>query len=134
MNIDPIFTNTQKVAIKYLFDKTTNDVLFGGAAGGGKSFVGCSWLIIMALKYPKTRYLIGRSKLLNLKNTTLNTFFEVCSLLNIISGKHYTFNASSNIISFYNGSEIILKDLFLYPSDKNFDSLGSLEITAAFID
>ena len=24
--------------------------------------------------------------------------------------------------------------MFLYPSDRNFDSLGSLEITAAFID
>ena len=134
MNIDPIFTNTQKVAIKYLFDKTTNDVLFGGAAGGGKSFVGCSWLIIMALKYPKTRYLIGRSKLLNLKNTTLNTFFEVCSLWNVKANEHYNFNGSSNVITFYNGSEIILKDLFLYPSDRNFDSLGSLEITGAFID
>jgi hypothetical protein len=33
-----------------------------------------------------------------------------------------------------NGSEILLKDLFLYPSDPNFDSLGSLEITGAFID
>ena len=40
---------------------------------------------------------------------------------------------SSNIITFYNG-EVILKDLFQYPSDKNFDSLGSLELTAAFID
>ena len=134
LTIEPNFTTTQKKAIKYLFDDTTNEVLFGGAAGGGKSFVGCSWIIMLALKHPKTRYLIGRSKLLNLKNTTLNTFFEVCSLWNLISGKHYNFNASSNIISFFNGAEIILKDLFLYPSDKNFDSLGSLEITSAFID
>jgi len=28
----------------------------------------------------------------------------------------------------------LLKDLFLYPSDPNFDSLGSLEITGGFID
>ena len=28
----------------------------------------------------------------------------------------------------------MLKDLFLYPADPNFDSLGSLEITGAFID
>tara|TARA_R110001583_G_scaffold40461_1_gene129209 strand:- start:8963 stop:10273 length:1311 start_codon:yes stop_codon:yes gene_type:complete len=134
LNIDPIFTSTQETAIEYLFDDTTNDVLFGGAAGGGKSFVGCSWLIILALKFPKTRYLIGRSKLDTLKKTTLNTFFEVCSMWSLLAGKHYTFNASTNIISFYNGSEIILKDLFLYPSDRNFDSLGSLEITAAFLD
>ncbi len=134
MEINPEFTVTQKECLKYLFDKKTKEVLFGGAAGGGKSWVGVSYLILMSLQYKGTRYLMGRSKLDALKKTTLNTFFEVCNAWNLKSGEHYTFNGSSNIISFYNGSEIILKDLFLYPSDRNFDSLGSLEITGAFID
>ena len=134
MNIDTEFTKTQEQAIEYLFDKSTTEVLFGGAAGGGKSWVGCAWLILMCLKYPRTRYLMGRSKLDSLKKTTLNTFFEVCETWGLKAGKHYNFNASSNIITFYNRSEIILKDLFLYPSDRNFDNLGSLEITGAFID
>ena len=134
MNIDANFTHTQEQAIEYLFDKTTTEVLFGGAAGGGKSWVGCSWLVLMCIKHPKTRYLMGRSKLDALKKTTLNTFFEVCETWGLQSGKHYTFNGGSNIITFYNKSEIMLKDLFLYPSDRNFDSLGSLEITGAFID
>ena len=134
MNIEASFTHTQEQAIEYLFDKSTTEVLFGGAAGGGKSWVGCSWLILMCVKYPKVRYLMGRSKLDALKKTTLNTFFEVCESWNLKSGKHYNFNASSNIITFFNESEILLKDLFLYPSDRNFDSLGSLEITGAFID
>jgi phage terminase large subunit len=134
LSIDTKFTKTQEQAIAYLFDKQTTEVLFGGAAGGGKSWVGCAWLILLCLKYPKTRYLMGRSKLDSLKKTTLNTFFEVCELWNLKADKHYHFNAGSNIITFFNKSEIILKDLFLYPSDKNFDSLGSLEITAAFID
>ena len=77
---------------------------------------------------------MGRSKLDALKKTTLNTFFEVCTAWNLKAIEDYTFNGSSNVITFYNGSEIILKDLFLYPSDRNFDSLGSLEITSAFID
>ena len=134
MNIEANFTHTQEQAIEYLFDKTTTEILFGGAAGGGKSWVGCSWLILMCLKYPKTRYLMGRSKLDSLKKTTFNTFLEVCETWNLKAGKHYTFNGGSNIVSFYNKSEIILKDLFLYPSDRNFDNLGSLEITGAFID
>jgi hypothetical protein len=75
---------------------------------------------------------MGRSKLKTLKETTLNTFFELSSKLGISS--QFTFNAQSNIIYWNNGSEIILKDLFLYPSDPEFDSLGSLEITGAFID
>ena len=134
MNINAVITHTQEQAIEYLFDKETTEVLFGGAAGGGKSWVGCSWLILMCLKYPKTRFLMGRSKLDSLKKTTLNTFFEVCETWGIKAGKHYNFNGGSNIITFFNKSEIMLKDLFLYPSDRNFDNLGSLEITGAFID
>ena len=134
MNIDPNFTSTQEEAIIKLFDQETTEVLFGGAAGGGKSYVGCAWIILLALKYPKTRYLMGRSKLDALKKTTLNTFFEICESWGFKSGKHYHFNGGSNIITFFNGSEVLLKDLFFYPSDRNFDSLGSLEITAAFID
>tara|TARA_R100001163_G_C5056002_1_gene192416 strand:- start:108 stop:1436 length:1329 start_codon:yes stop_codon:yes gene_type:complete len=128
------FTKTQEQAIEYLYDKKTTEVLFGGAAGGGKSWVGCAWLILMCVKYPGTRWLMGRSKLDSLKKTTLNTFFEVCESLKINAGQHYNFNAGSNIITFYNRSEIMLKDLFLYPSDRNFDNLGSLELTGAFID
>jgi phage terminase large subunit len=86
LEINPEFTRTQKECLKYLFDNTTKEVLFGGAAGGGKSWVGVSYLITMCLQYPKTRYLMGRSKLDALKKTTLNTFFEVCQAWNLKSG------------------------------------------------
>jgi len=124
--------NKQSNAVKYLKDKTTTEVLFGGAAGGGKSALGCLWLIEGCQNYPGSRWLMGRSKLKALKETTLNTFFELSSMLDINS--QWIYNSQSGIIQFTNGSQIILKDLFLYPSDPNFDSLGSLEITGAFID
>ena len=63
-----------------------------------------------------------------------NTFFETAKEFGLIADKHYTFNGHSNTIKFFNGSEIVLKDLFAYPSNPNFDSLGSLEITDYFID
>lgn len=122
----------QENATYFLKDSITKEVLYGGAAGGGKSAFGVLWLIEMAQTYPKSRWLMGRSKLKALKETTLNTFFELSSELGITN--QYTYNSQSNIIYWNNGSEIILKDLFLYPSDPNFDSLGSLEITGAFID
>lgn len=109
-------------------------VLFGGGAGGSKSFIGCAWQIQRRLKYKGTRGLIGRSKLDTLKKTTLKTFFEVAGMFGLVANKHYQFNAQSNVIQFANGSEILLKDLFAYPSDANFDSLGSLEVTDFYID
>ena len=115
-------------------DSPAEVVLFGGAAGGAKSFTGCAWQIQRRLKYPGTRGLIGRSKLDTLKKTTLKTFFEVAGMFGLIANKHYQFNAQSNVITFSNGSEIILKDLFAYPSDPSFDQLGSLEITDSFLD
>lgn len=131
--IEVEFTLKQNLAFGYLNDDITTEVLFGGSAGGGKSFLGCAWLIINSIRYPGTRWLMGRSKLKALKQTTLQTFFEVCSMWGLTSD-HYIYNAQSGEIKFYNDSVIILKDLFTYPSDPNFDSLGSMEITGAFID
>lgn len=122
----------QENAVYYLKDNETKELLYGGAAGGGKSALGCLWLIEMCQTYPKSRWLMGRAKLKALKETTLNTFFELSSNLGITD--QFTYNAQANVIYWHNGSQILLKDLFLYPSDPNFDSLGSLEICGAFID
>ena len=122
----------QENAVYYLKDKETRELVYGGAAGGGKSALGVLWLIECCLKHPKTRWLMGRAKLKALKETTLATFFDLSTELGLTDLWEY--NAQSGSIKFTNGSEIILKDLFLYPSDPNFDSLGSLEITGAFID
>jgi hypothetical protein len=122
----------QENAVYYLKDSITKEILFGGAAGGGKSALGVLWLIEQCQTYPKTRWLMGRSKLKTLKETTLNTFFELTSTLKL--SKDYNFNSQTGVITWTNGSEILLKDLYSYPADPNFDSLGSLEITGAFID
>ena len=124
----------QTKAIDFLEDDKTNELLFGGGAGGGKSILGCYWQIKQRLKYPETKGLIGRASLKTLKETTLQSFFFVAKQQELIAGTHYKYNQQSNIIYFPNGSQILLKDLFLYPSDPNFDELGSLEITDAFID
>jgi len=57
----------QENAVYYLKDKTTKEILYGGAAGGGKSALGVLWLIEQAQTYPNTRWLMGRAKLKTLK-------------------------------------------------------------------
>lgn len=127
----PLLTK-QKHAVFYLNDRTTTELIYGGAAGGGKTALGCLREIEQAQKYPGSRGLLGRSKLKTLKETTLNTFFEQAAIHKV--SNQFKFNAQENIIHWKNGSDTLLKDLFLYPSDKEFDSLGSLEITRAFVD
>jgi phage terminase large subunit len=122
----------QEHAVFYLKDNETKELIYGGAAGGGKSALEVLKIIENCQLYAGSRWLLGRSKLKALKETTLNTFFEMSSKLNL--SDQWVYNSQSGLITWTNGSEIILKDLFLYPSDPNFDSLGSLEITGGFID
>jgi phage terminase large subunit len=125
----------QAEALQYLSnDSSVNYVLYGGAAGGGKTMLGCTWQILGRLKYPGTRGLIGRAKLDTLKKTTVATFLEVANMIGLVAGKDFTYNQQSHIIKFMNGSEIILADLFLYPSDVHMTDLGGLELTDFLID
>jgi len=115
----------QENAVYYLKDNVTKELVYGGAAGGGKSALEVLKLIENCQLYPGSRWLLGRSKLKTLKETTLNTFFQLAKDLKLLN--QFNYNSQSNIITWNNGSEIFLKDLFLYPSDPEFDSLGSLE-------
>lgn len=125
----------QSEALKFLsVDSDVETILYGGAAGGGKTMLGCMWQILRRLKYPGTRSLIGRAKLDTLKKTTMATFFQVAHEIGLKAGEDFIYNQQSHIIKFSNGSEIILADLFLYPSDPMMTDLGGLEVTDVFID
>jgi phage terminase large subunit len=128
------FSLKQQQAFNVITDKVTNELFYGGAAGGGKSWLGCSWLVYMCVKYAGTRWLMGRAKLKHLKQSTLLSLFMVCKVWGLRVGKDFIYNSQSGVVSFGNGSEIFLKDLFHYPSDPEFDSLGSTEYTGAYID
>lgn len=127
-------TKKQTIAWEYLTDSTTNEVLFGGGVAGGKSFIGCLWIASMCIKYPGTRYIVGRTVLQTLKQTTMVTLFEVLKLMGLSVDKHYTFNGQSNTFKFYNESEIILKNLEYTPADPNYESLQGYEVSAVMVD
>tara|TARA_R100001530_G_scaffold119534_2_gene86718 strand:+ start:3556 stop:4854 length:1299 start_codon:yes stop_codon:yes gene_type:complete len=129
-----ILTKKQTYALDILEDKKHTSILFGGGAGGGKSALGCYWLLKNCFKYPETRWLIGRSTLKTLKETTLVTFFEIAKIQGI-DIQEIQYNQSMGTITFpRTGSSILLKDLGHMPSDPEFQRLGSLEITGAFVD
>lgn len=124
----------QYEALLILEDKTTTEILYGGGAGGGKSYLGCAWLIMSCMSYKGTRWLMGRAIAKTLKESTLLTFFRICADWGLRVNVDFKYNSMQGVITFKNGSEVYLKDLFLYPSDPEFDELGSTEFTGAFID
>jgi len=124
----------QEEILLVLEDTIHTEIFMGGAAGGSKSFTGCLWQIMRRLKYPGSRGFLARARLKSLKESTLLTFFEVCRMLGLKQNIDFTYNAISGLIKFRNGSEEYLRDLFLYPSDPDFVSLGSTEYTDGFID
>jgi phage terminase large subunit len=129
------YNEKQVLAINALgIDSNINQVLYGGSAGSGKSFLGCDWQIKRRLKYAGTRGLIGRSELKRLKQSTLKTFFERANSLGLVPDKHFTYNQQDSYIRFTNGSEILLMDLADLPSDPEFQRFGSIEITDYFVD
>lgn len=132
VKLSEILLPKQRQAFELLSDDITMEVVYGGAAGGGKSLIGSLWLAVNCMQYPGSRWLLGRSVLKTLKETTLETFFEITGAMNW--SQFYKYNQQTGQITWDNGSIILLKDLFAYPSDPNFDNLGSLEITGAFID
>jgi phage terminase large subunit len=133
MEIARILSPKQRLAWYYLNSRDHTEILYGGAAGGGKSWLGALWLFRNAQKYPGTRWLMGRAVAKTLKETTLQSFFDVCSFIGAEAGLDYVYNGQAGTITI-GTSTILLKDLFAYPADPNFDELGSLELTGAFID
>ncbi len=127
------FNPKQAEAWVKLYDSSTRFLFFGGAAGGGKSYLGNKWLVTNCELYAGTRWLMARNVLKYLKETTLNTFFKVCKNQNL-TGRCFDYNGQSGIIKWHNGSEIILRELKHNPSDPMFQDLGSLELTGAFVD
>lgn len=124
----------QTIAWDYLEDKTTNEVMFGGSAGGGKSYLGCIWHIHRRMTYPNSRGLIGRSTISSLEQSTLITLFKVADLMGYVNGYHYIYNSQKHIITWCSGSVTILKDLSHQPSDPDYTRLGSLEITDCYLE
>jgi len=132
-------TVKQTTALDFLEDGATSEVLYGGAAGGGKTALGCYWQMKRRVRYPGSRGLIGRSVMKTLRETTLQTFFEVAAWQGLKKDVHFYLTGTNdkerpNCIVFYNDSFIFLKDLAYYPSDPDFSELGSLEITDGFIE
>lgn len=131
--IDVKLHSKQDDAFELLTDRQTRFVCFGGGSRGGKSWLGWFWLVSSCMEYPGTRWFCGREELKRLRNTTLRTFFKLCSYYQI-PHELYTYNRQDHFIEFANGSRIDLLELKYYPSDPMFQRLGSSEYTGGWVE
>jgi hypothetical protein len=86
-------------------------LMFGGAAGGGKTFVSLATLISLAKIFPNSKSHVIRESLPSLKRTTIPTFFKLCPK-SFIRSYHQT----DHIVTFTNGST-----LEFFPENFNMD-------------
>lgn len=124
----------QHLAYQYLWDHETNFLLYGGGAGGGKSWLGCEWLVTSSMRYPGIKSFIARERLKTLKNTTLITFQKVCRNFGFKRNVDYKINLQDSYIEFTNGSRIDLLEVKYNPSDPLYEDLGSSEYTFGWLE
>jgi len=133
----------QTIAWDYLESGEITELGYGGAAGGGKSYLDCFVALFVAKTFPGCRVGLGRKELKNLKATTLTTFFKIVSEQNLRNFIKY--NEQSGIIYFANGtqdlknpfvggSEIVLIDTAHQPSDPLYTTLGGKELSGMIVD
>jgi len=123
-------TIKQKEAYRLLTDRTTDYIGYGGAAGGGKSVLGCKWLMELGYYLEGAKFFIGRDSIKDTRASVLKTWSEIASKIGFSA---YKFTDVG--IIFDNGTEIELLDLTFYPyKDPLFERLGSKEYTAGWIE
>lgn len=101
----------KKFMVNALYNKDIKFLWYVGGFGSWKSFIWCLTGIILSYMFPKNLGIISRSTLVDLKNTTQRTFFEMCEMLGLEEDVHYKFDRHEQRLKFDNGSEIIFTGL-----------------------
>lgn len=109
-------------------------ILGGGAAGGGKSYLGSCWIISSCIRFENIRAVVARKTIKSLKESTFNTIKTILKSWGLKEGVNYKINNLEGTVTFWNDSVILLKEMVDLPSDPNFERFGSSEYTIAFVD
>ncbi len=101
--------------------------VYQGGYGSGKTFSGSLLGILLALKYPGIRGLVGAQTYTLVRDTTLQSYFEHLENINFIEGSDFEWSSSLQKLIFKNGSEILFKH-FDEPNKLKSLNLGFVEI------
>lgn len=121
-------------AAEYWLDDITEELLYGGAKGGAKSYLGCGLIFSDALTYPETHYFIARHDLTDLKKFTTPSIFEVLINMGVNPLGVMKYNGQDNFFQLRNGSRVYYLDCKYLPSDPDFHRFGSLQFTRGWAE
>ncbi len=106
-------------------------ILGGGAAGGGKSYIGSVWLVSSCIRFENIRAVVARKT--SLKESTWNTIKSILKDWGLKEDTNYKINNLEGTLTFsWNDSVIIMKEMADIPSDPN--SVSLFEYTIAMVD
>lgn len=133
LSFDTRGNEKQKQAARYWCDQETTDIVYGGAKGGGKSFLIASLIFGDAFIYPGTHYFIARKKLNDLRKFTIPSIHEVLQGWGL-TDRYWKFNGQDNFFTLYNNSRVYLLDASPMPSDPLYYRFGSMQFTRGAIE
>lgn len=115
-------------------DNLTEEIVYGGAKGGGKSFLGASLIFSNALLYDGTQYFIARKELNDLVKFTIPTVYEVFEKWGLRFEDYGKYDGQLRCFKLNNGSSIFLIQCNDVPSDPLFERFGSMQMTRGWIE
>ena len=117
----------QREFLEIPHDYTLDVAVYQGGYGSGKTFAGSLLGILLALKFPGVRGLVGAQTYTLVRDTTLQTYFEHLENFGFVDGKDYEWSSTLQKLTFKNGSEILFRH-FDEPNKLKSLNLGFVEI------
>lgn len=133
-NIEIKLTENQQKAFSILMDDVHTAIWYWWWAWWWKTYLGIIWLWRMCNEYPWVRYALVRDTIKNIKQTSVISLEKFYNDYNIPEDMRWHLNNVSNVITFNNGSQILLREGCYLPQDPLYNRFGSLELTWAFVE
>ena len=135
MKLKPNYQPKQTTAAMYWgLDLEVEEILYGGAKGGGKSYLGNSLIFGDAETYPGTHYFIARHNLNDLKKYNTPTVYEVYENWGVNPLHRIKYNGQDNYFQLHNKSKVFYIDCKHMPSDPDFHRFGSSQFTRGWME
>jgi len=123
-------SDKQKQAWDMFLSSDVRFIGYGGAGGGGKSYLGCDIFSTLCATMPNSKWFFARNTMMEVRDSMVHTWRKVCGAKGL-KGWRVT---DKNII-FINGSTIDFLELQYYPRiDPLYERLGSKEYTGGWIE